>query len=208
MSATPPTTPPAAATVVRDPHSAARPEEARVTHVALDLAADFAAKTLAGTATLTLARTGSAPTLVLDTADLTILKVTDALGHALSHALGARDAVLGQPLTITLTPDVTKVVVEVPDLAAGGGAAVAVAVADRRQEAAVSVLAGPGDPDPHVAADAGQPGHPPDLRGADHRAGAAGRGDERRASDPGRRAAARRPPPLRVPADPRRSRRT
>ena len=56
MSATPPTTPPAAATVVRDPHSAARPEEARVTHVALDLAADFAAKTLAGTATLTIAR--------------------------------------------------------------------------------------------------------------------------------------------------------
>src|SRR6187402_1056605 len=112
MSATPPTTPPAATTVVRDPHSAARPEEARVTHVAIDLAADFTAKTLAGTATLTLARTGSTPTLVLDTADLTILKVTDALGHRLDHALGAKDPVLGQPLTITLTPDITKVVVE------------------------------------------------------------------------------------------------
>ena len=102
--------PPSAA--VRDPHSAARPEEARVTHVALDLAADFTAKTLTGTATLTLARTGSAPTLVLDTADLTIVKVTDAAGHALSHALGAKDAILGQPLTVTLTPDVTKVVIE------------------------------------------------------------------------------------------------
>ena len=90
MSTTPPTTPPAAAAVVRDPHSAARPEEARVTHVALDLAADFAARTLAGTATLTIARTGSAPTLVLDTADLAILKVTDALGRTLPHALGAR----------------------------------------------------------------------------------------------------------------------
>jgi leukotriene-A4 hydrolase len=112
MSATPPTTPPAATAVVRDPHSAARPEEARVTHVALDLAADFTAKTLSGTATLTLARTGSAPTLVLDTVDLTILKVTDALGHTLSHALGARDAILGQPLTITLTPEITKVVIE------------------------------------------------------------------------------------------------
>jgi aminopeptidase N len=112
MSTTPPTTPPAAAAAVRDPHSAARPEEARITHVALDLAADFAAKTLAGTATLTIARTGSAPTLVLDTADLAILKVTDALGRTLPHALGARDAILGQPLTITLTPDVTKVVVE------------------------------------------------------------------------------------------------
>jgi len=60
MSATPPTTPAAPSAVVRDPHSAARPEEARVTHVALDLAADFTEKTLAGTATLTLARTGSA----------------------------------------------------------------------------------------------------------------------------------------------------
>src|SRR5688572_17849549 len=103
MTATPPTTPPPSTTAVRDPHSAARPEEARVTHVSLDLAADFAAKTLAGTATLTVARTGSAPTLVLDTSELTIVKVTDAAGHALGHALGARDPVLGQPLTITLT---------------------------------------------------------------------------------------------------------
>jgi leukotriene-A4 hydrolase len=112
MTATPPTTPPPSTTAVRDPHSAARPEEARVTHVALDLVADFAAKTLAGTATLTLARSGSAPTLVLDTADLNIVKVTDAAGHVLGHALGAKDAVLGQPLTITLTPEITKVVVE------------------------------------------------------------------------------------------------
>jgi aminopeptidase N len=112
MTAPPPATPPPSNAVVRDPHSAARPEEARVTHVALDLAADFTARTLAGTATLTLARTGSAPTLVLDTSDLTIVRVTDAAGHALGHALGARDPVLGQPLTITLTPEVTKVVVE------------------------------------------------------------------------------------------------
>jgi leukotriene-A4 hydrolase len=112
MTTPPPATPPPSNAAVRDPHSAARPDEARVTHVALDLAADFTARTLAGTATLTLARTGSAPTLVLDTADLTIVKVTDAAGHALGHALGAKDPILGQPLTVTLTPDVTKVVVE------------------------------------------------------------------------------------------------
>jgi aminopeptidase N len=112
MSATPPTTPPPSGAIVRDPHSAARPEEARVTHVALDLAADFAARTLSGTATLTLARTGSASTLVLDTADLSLVKVSDVSGHPLAHALGARDAILGQPLTITLTPEITKVVVE------------------------------------------------------------------------------------------------
>ncbi len=135
MSATPPTTPPAATTVARDPHSAARPEEARVTHVALDLAADFTAKTLAGTATLTLARTGSAPTLVLDTADLTIVKVTDALGHTLSHALGARDAGPRPAAHDHADARHHQGRRRVPDLAAGGGAAVAVAVADRGQEA-------------------------------------------------------------------------
>jgi aminopeptidase N len=111
MTAMPPVTP-ASTPVAHDPHSAARPEEVRVTDVALDLAADFAAKTLAGTATLTLARTGSASTLILDTADLTIVTVTDAAGRRLAHTLGPKDAVLGQALTVTLTPEVTKVVVE------------------------------------------------------------------------------------------------
>ena len=45
----------AASDPAHDTHSFARPAEARVTHVALDLRADFAARTLAGTATLTLA---------------------------------------------------------------------------------------------------------------------------------------------------------
>ena len=34
---------------VRDPHSDAHPDEARVTHLSLDLTVDFAKKTLAGT---------------------------------------------------------------------------------------------------------------------------------------------------------------
>src|SRR5262245_6210529 len=46
----------AAPPVVEDIHSFARPAEARVTHVALDLQADFASRTLAGTATLTVER--------------------------------------------------------------------------------------------------------------------------------------------------------
>jgi hypothetical protein len=96
---------------VRDPHSAARPDEARVTHVALDLAADFAKKTLAGTATLTVARAASATSLVLDTADLAIDKVTDGSGSVLRHVLGPKDAILGQALTIALTPGTTTVVV-------------------------------------------------------------------------------------------------
>jgi leukotriene-A4 hydrolase len=101
--------PPAAAP--RDPHSYARPDEAKVTHVALDLTADFQAKTLAGTATLTIVRSGSAASLVVDTADLTITKVTDGAGRVLEHALGPKDAVLGRPLTIGLVPGVTTVAI-------------------------------------------------------------------------------------------------
>jgi aminopeptidase N len=96
---------------VRDPHSAARPAEARVTHVALDLAADFTAKTLTGTATLTLTRAPAAASVVLDTADLAIARVTDAAGATLAHTLGPKDAILGQALTITLPANVTTVVV-------------------------------------------------------------------------------------------------
>jgi hypothetical protein len=109
MPSTPPAPPPSSSPAVHDPHSYARPAEARVTHVALDLAADFAKKTLAGTATLAVARTGAAATLVVDTADLTIRGVTGDGGAALAHRLGPRDPVLGQPLTITLAPGTTRV---------------------------------------------------------------------------------------------------
>jgi leukotriene-A4 hydrolase len=109
-SQSPPVVPPIAGQ--HDPHSFARPQQVRVTHVALDLAADFAAKTLRGTATLSLSRAPSFDTLILDTADLAIAKVTDPAGHPLAFRLGDRDAILGQPLSVTLAPDTTKVVVE------------------------------------------------------------------------------------------------
>ena len=101
-SSPPPASPPSAP--VRDPHSYATPAEARVTHVALDLSADFTRKTLAGTAALSIVRGGSASALVVDTADLTIHGVTDQGGQALGYQLGAKDPVLGQPLTVTLAP--------------------------------------------------------------------------------------------------------
>ena len=88
-----------------DVHSFARPAEARVTHVALDLRADFAARQLAGTATLTVERSGDAGQIVLDTRDLTIDKVTDASGGELQMTLGAADPILGQPLSVTLPKD-------------------------------------------------------------------------------------------------------
>ena len=65
-----------------DIHSAAKPEEARVTNVALDLRADFQARRLSGTATLSLEAAPGAREVILDTQDLTIDSVTDASGKS------------------------------------------------------------------------------------------------------------------------------
>lgn len=93
----------------RDVHSYAQPAIARVTHVDLDLTADFTAHTLSGTAALdVLAAAGE--TLTLDTNGLTIESVTDQAGKALTWAQGVVDPVLGAPLRIELGSS-TRVVV-------------------------------------------------------------------------------------------------
>ena len=94
----------------RDIHSYARPDEVRVTHVALDLRADFDTHVLSGTATLTLQRTGSASEVVLDDKGLDIQRITGG-GSDLKFALGDDDRILGRPLTIQLPPNVSEIVV-------------------------------------------------------------------------------------------------
>jgi leukotriene-A4 hydrolase len=90
---------------VPDPDSYARPEVARVTHVAIDLRADFARKVLAGAATLTIEAAPDAREIVLDCAGLTIQSVRTEHGPA-TFALGASRPDHGAPLTIAITPDV------------------------------------------------------------------------------------------------------
>ncbi|HLT48561.1 MAG TPA: M1 family metallopeptidase [Rubricoccaceae bacterium] len=94
-----------------DVHSYARPDEARVTHVALDLDADFEQRVLSGTATLTIAAAPGADSVVLDTRDLTIEEVTDAAGNPLDTVTGPDDPILGRPLTVMLPDDGDRVVV-------------------------------------------------------------------------------------------------
>jgi len=101
----------AASDPAHDTHSFARPAEARVTHVALDLRADFAARTLAGTATLTLAVAPGAREVVLDTKDLVIERVTEERGGTLRHTFGDTDPVRGRPLLIALPAGGSRVVV-------------------------------------------------------------------------------------------------
>ncbi|MDQ3139751.1 MAG: M1 family aminopeptidase/hydrolase, partial [Pseudomonadota bacterium] len=86
----------------RDVHSYARPEVARVTHVALDLNANFETKRMEGTATLDVETRGQGDEIILDSKGLEIASVTDAQGQPLQYGIGAVDANLGAPLTVKL----------------------------------------------------------------------------------------------------------
>src|SRR4051812_41611464 len=85
-----------------DVHSYARPHEARVTHVALDLSTDFAAKRIAGTATLDIQAAPNAREIVLDDKGLEIQSIADAAGKPLQWKVGTADPILGAPLTVAL----------------------------------------------------------------------------------------------------------
>jgi len=86
----------------RDIHSYARPEIARVTHVDLDLIADFAGQKMTGTATLDLQAAAGAEAIVLDSKGLVIRAIRDAQGSPLPWTIGKADPILGAPLTVTL----------------------------------------------------------------------------------------------------------
>lgn len=87
-----------------DPHSYARPDEAIVRHLALDLDVDFEAQVLRGTAKLDfIAETGT-DRLILDTRDLTIHDVTLDGGGEAEWYLGEPDEYLGRPLVIGIGP--------------------------------------------------------------------------------------------------------
>ncbi|MCJ7420980.1 M1 family metallopeptidase [Sphingomicrobium astaxanthinifaciens] len=86
----------------RDQHSYARPLEARVYHVALDLDVDFAAERVAGSATLDIEAAEDAREIVLDSRNLTIRSITAPDGSALDYSVGEGSEELGQPITVEL----------------------------------------------------------------------------------------------------------
>jgi leukotriene-A4 hydrolase len=108
-------------TFAQDVHSHARPAEARVRHVALDLAPDFAAHRLRGSATLTFERAAGADSIVLDVNGLDVHHVRGPQGEALEFSVGAAREILGQPLTIRLPQSGNTIRIEYetsPDAAA------------------------------------------------------------------------------------------
>ncbi|HEX7338494.1 MAG TPA: M1 family metallopeptidase [Rhodanobacteraceae bacterium] len=105
MQQSPSASAPVSASATRDPHSHARPDQVVVTHVALDLALDFAQQALSGHATLDLDWTDKhAGTLLLDTDELTIDAVeavaADGNTRTLPFVLGQPEGYLCRKLTI------------------------------------------------------------------------------------------------------------
>ena len=94
-----------------DIHSHAKPLEARVTHIALDLAVDFTARRIGGTATLDIQARPDAREIILDDKGLEIESIADGTGKPLTWKVGAADPNLGAPLSIAIGPDTKKIVV-------------------------------------------------------------------------------------------------
>jgi aminopeptidase N len=86
----------------KDVLSYARPEIARVTHIDLDLTADFQAHVMHGTVTLDILAQSGAREIILDDKDLVISRITDARGRPLKWSVGASDDYRGAPLTIEI----------------------------------------------------------------------------------------------------------
>jgi aminopeptidase N len=82
----------------------AEPQVARVIHVDLDLALDFAAKAVGGTATLDILAAPDARSLVLDDRGLQITRITDSGGRELPFTVGEAAEGKGAPLTIAIGP--------------------------------------------------------------------------------------------------------
>lgn len=93
-----------------DPHSRAQPGNVLVTHLELNLNADFEKRQLSGTATWDLENKGQAKELVLDTKDLNITRVSsEDSTHTLPYSFGNPDSIMGKALRIQLKPNTQKV---------------------------------------------------------------------------------------------------
>lgn len=94
---------------VMDSHSAARPQEAYITHLDLDIEVDMQARRIAGTARYSLNK-GHGERVVFDTDGLTIEAVTLPDGSPLEHSLGEVGA-FGTPLQVVLPRDADSVLI-------------------------------------------------------------------------------------------------
>jgi leukotriene-A4 hydrolase len=83
----------------------AKPLEARVANVDLDLALDFEAKKVSGTAALDVIAKAGVKQVILDSKGLEIVEIRDSERKPLKWKLGAADTNKGAPLTVELPGD-------------------------------------------------------------------------------------------------------
>ncbi len=96
-------------TDVKDTHSYAQFDKAYTTHLFLDLEADFENKVLKGIAAHTI-QNNNASKIIFDSKGLVIEKVvTNDEGKEVEFTLGKNDELLGQPLTVSISPKTTRV---------------------------------------------------------------------------------------------------
>ncbi len=94
---------------VVEPHSFARPNEAAIQHLDLDIKVDFEQKIIVGKATYSIVN-NSAEVIVFDSKFLEIDKV-EADGKETKFSLGSFDKMLGQPLKVLITNQTKKVTI-------------------------------------------------------------------------------------------------
>ncbi|WP_236027185.1 M1 family metallopeptidase [Gelidibacter pelagius] len=92
---------------VEEPHSYAKPNNAFVNHLNLEIAVDFENEIITGKAIYDIVNNNSTQ-IILDSKNLTIESVM-ADGKETEFSLGANDKILGQPLTITIKKDTKKI---------------------------------------------------------------------------------------------------
>lgn len=98
--------------LVRDHHSFARPNEARVNHLNWTATVDFASRTINGIASYSIEQFEGAKEIVFDINQLTIHKVSTNDGGDVAFEVGPAAEFLGQPLVVPITAQTEKVVIE------------------------------------------------------------------------------------------------
>ena len=95
----------------KDPHSYARPEEAVVKHLDLDLTVDFTTRQLRGVATILFQKSENGNRLFLDTKGLQIHEVLFENGQQAQFIIHKADSLLGAALEIELAGKIGRVII-------------------------------------------------------------------------------------------------
>jgi leukotriene-A4 hydrolase len=98
--------------IIEDPHSFAKPSEARVIHLNWKATVNFDTKVISAVATWTIEADKDADIILLDTKDLTIEKVTLDEHVPAEFKLAEQDPLLGQALAVLLKPGTNKISIQ------------------------------------------------------------------------------------------------